>query len=451
MTEIVSNQYLIDTLADARARSLELFESLDDEQIIGPRLGIVNPLLWEVGHVAWFTEQFVLRMLYDHRPLLNNADELYDSIAIEHDVRWDLPILDRKRCLQYMQDVQDAMGERLTGGPDALASEQDSFIYQFAAFHEDMHTEAYTYTRQTLSYPTPPLKIAEGFDPSRLGGGAYPGDAEIPGGTFRLGSDPDVPFMFDNEKWGHEVTVYPFQIAKAPVTNGEFAAFIADDGYKRRDLWRDVGWGWRADKEAEHPVYWIADGKDKWKLRHFDSVIDLPQDKPVIHINWYEAHAYCVWAKRRLPTEIEWEVAAAGQPDGNGGIAPTKRRYPWGDALENDSRANLDGRGLGLADVGAFPEGDSAWGCRQMLGNIWEWTGSQFDPYPGFSPDLYREYSEPVFGTRKVLRGGAWATRGRMVTNMYRNYFTPERRDVFGGFRTCALQDWDAIGLPAGR
>jgi iron(II)-dependent oxidoreductase len=449
MTEIVSNQYLIDTLADARARSLELFNSLDDEQIIGPRLGTVNPLLWEVGHVAWFAEQFVLRLLYGEPPLLGNGDALYDSIDIEHSVRWDLPILGRKRCLEYMQDVLDKIGERLPGGGNDMATEQDSFIYQFAAFHEDMHTEAYTYSRQALEYPEPPLAIARDFDAARLDGGAHPGDVEIPGGRFRLGSDGSAPFLFDNEKWSHEQIVYPFQIARAPVTNAEFAAFVADDGYQRRDLWRDVGWDWKMEMDALHPVYWVSDGPGKWQLRHFDQRIDLPLHKPVIHVNWYEAHAFCRWAGRRLPSELEWEVAAAGSPAGGGGeISAIKRRYPWGDAPESASRANLDGRALGTADVGAYTEGDSAWGCRQMLGNVWEWTATQFDPYPGFKADAYQEYSEPVFGTRKVLRGGAWASRGRMVNNMYRNYFTPERRDVFAGFRTCAEQDWLAMGLP---
>lgn len=200
MTVIVSNQYLIDTLADAGNRSLELLGGLDDEQIIGPRLGIVNPLLWEVGHVAWFYEQFILRLLYGQPPLLNNGDDLYDSIAVIHGIRWDLPLLDRGRCLQYMQDVQDKLGERLEG---EMASEQDSFIYQFAAFHEDMHTEAYTYTRQTLEYPKPELAIARDFDAGRLIAGPHPGLVDIPGGSFRLGSDKSVPFLFDNEKWGH--------------------------------------------------------------------------------------------------------------------------------------------------------------------------------------------------------------------------------------------------------
>ncbi len=444
MTELVSTHYLADLLNDANSRTFELVEGLDAEQIMGPQLPIVNPLLWEIGHVAWFYEQFILRMLYNKEPILANGDDLYDSIDIEHFVRWDLPMLQLNDARHYIDDIRNRLIDRLGEISDKnLASEQDSFIYQFATFHEDMHTEAYTYSRNTLEYPMPNFAAANALNRAGLETGQLPGDVEIPGGTFTLGSTPDAPFFFDNEKWAHEVTVYPFEMARAAVTNEEFAAFVADDGYKRRNLWHDIGWGWRQRAEAEHPVYWIADGPDKWLMRHYAETIDLPLHQPVIHLNWYEASAYCNWAKRRLPSEIEWEVAATTEP-ANGGreFSTTKRRYPWGDDRETLTRANLDGRGLGAVDVAAFGEGDSAWGVRQMLGNVWEWTASNFEPYPGFQADSYKEYSEPVFGTRKVLRGGTWATRSRMVNSMYRNFFTPERRDVFAGFRTCAPHNW---------
>ena len=448
MTEIVSTQTLVDLLEDANSRTLELVDGLDSDQIIGPQLPIVNPLLWEIGHVGWFYEQFILRMLYGSKKTLENGDDMYDSIAIEHGVRWDLSLLPLPDSLKYIDEVRDRLIDRLGEiSANNMASEQDSFIYPFATFHEDMHTEAYTYTRNTLEYPQPEFAAAKELTKAELETGPLPGDVEIPGGTFLLGSTPDDPFLFDNEKWGHDVTVYPFQMAHAPVTNEDFAAFVADDGYQRRDLWHDIGWGWRQRAKAEHPVYWIADGKDSWQMRHFDQNVDLPLHQPLIHVNWYEASAYCKWASRRLPTEIEWEVAATTEPV-NGGkeFSKTKRRYPWGDAGGSNaatlSRANLDGRGLGCVDVAAFAEGDSAWGIRQMLGNVWEWTDSNFEPYPGFKVDAYKEYSEPVFGTRKVLRGGAWATRSRMVNSKYRNFFTPERRDIYSGFRTCAPHNW---------
>jgi len=438
MTAIVSSKHLMSIMEDAQARTNELLNGLDSKQLMGPRLPIVNPLIWEIGHVAWFSEQFILRKLYDYEPTLENGDALYDSIDIEHSLRWDLPLLQLNECLSYIEEIKGKLFDRL---PDGDATEADSFIYQFATFHHDMHNEAYSYTRQTLGYPTPNFAAAKDLSLAKADFGPHPGDVEIPGGTFMLGSRREDPFSFDNEKWAHEVAVHPFQIAKAPVTNEEFLAFVEDDGYARRDLWPDIGWGWRQQEGADHPVYWIKDVPGKWKMRRFDQIIDLPLHEPVIHVNWFEAMAYCEWAGRRLPTEIEWEVAAASEPDGDG-FSQAKRRYPWGNDPETIGRANLDGRGLGCVDVAAFADGDSAWGCRQMMGNVWEWTNSMFAPYPGFVADAYREYSEPVFYTRKVLRGGGWATRSRMITNMHRNFFTEERRDVLAGFRTCAPYDW---------
>ncbi len=444
MTKLVSTQYLADLLNDANKRTLELVDGLNGEQIIGPKLPIVNPLLWEIGHVAWFYEQFILRMLYNESPILDNGDELYDSIAIKHFDRWDLPILQLGDAINYINEVRNKLIGRLGEiSYENMASEQDSFIYQFATFHEDMHTEAYTYSRNTLEYPLPDIETANTFDTKKLETGPLPGDVEIPGGSFTLGASRNASFLFDNEKWAHEATVYRFKMARAPVTNAEFAEFVADNGYQRRNLWHDIGWNWRQQENTKYPVYWIPDGPDKWLIRHYSTTIELPLHQPVIHINWYEASAYCNWAKRRLPNEIEWEVAASTEPMNNGKeFSASKKNYPWGDTAYSLARANLDGHGLGLADVSAFPLGDSAWGIRQMLGNVWEWTSSNFEPYPGFEPDSYKEYSEPVFGTRKVLRGGAWATRSRMVNNTYRNYFTPERRDVFAGFRTCAPHNW---------
>jgi len=167
-------------------------------------------------------------------------------------------------------------------------------------------------------------------------------------------------------------------------------------------------------------------------VRRFDRIEALPPNQPVMHVNWYEAEAWCRWAGRRLPTEAEWEAAAAGP-----GAAKTS--FPWGEEAPTPRHVNLDGVGLGPIDVAACPAGDSVWGCRQMIGNVWEWTASSFAPFPGFSADIYKEYSEPWFGTRKVLRGGAWATRSRMVNSAYRNFFTPDRRDILAGFRTVAL------------
>jgi gamma-glutamyl hercynylcysteine S-oxide synthase len=441
LSEAVSSAQLVDMMQDARARTHEMLSGLDAEQLMGPYSPIVNPLRWEVGHVAYFYEWFTLMEMYGRDSILGNkrAAELYDSIAVTHDTRWDLPLLTMEETLQYMQDVQDKLAERL---PDGLASEQDSFMYQFAVFHEDMHTEAYLWARQTLAYSAPTLAIAADVSAERAAG-AYPGYVEVPGGTFRMGAEKSAPFLFDNEKWAHEVDVRPFEIAKAPVTNAEFAAFIVDGGYDREEWWSPEGWKWRRSDDGlgspGHPVYWVPDGPGKWLMRRFDQTIPLPANEPVIHVTWYEADAYCKWAGMRLPSELEWEVAALGEPGGGGTLAQTKRRYPWGDTLPDPTRANLDGRGLGAIDVAALPAGDSAFGCRQMCGNVWEWTSTTFGGYPGFSHDAYKEYSTMLFGDTKVLRGGAWTTRGRMIHGTYRNYFGPERWNVFSGFRTCRI------------
>jgi gamma-glutamyl hercynylcysteine S-oxide synthase len=316
-------------------------------------------------------------------------------------------------------------------GPDP---ERD-YLAQYAVFHEDMHTEAFTYTRQTLGYPAPAIGRAR--DPA-WDAGLLPGDVQIPGGEFRLGAEPGDGFVFDNEKWAHPVEVQPFRIARTAVSNADFAAFVEDGGYRRETLWDPEGWAWRGACGLEHPVYWRR-GAEDWEQRRFDRWEPLTPNAAIIHVNWYEARAWCRWAERRLPTELEWEVAAAGEPTADGTtLAPTKRRYPWGDAPPDPTRANLDGGALGTIDVGALPAGDSAFGCRQMIGNAWEWTDTVFGPYPGFTPDMYADYSQPLFGETRVLRGGGWATRSRLIRNTWRNYYGPDRNDVFAGFRTCA-------------
>jgi iron(II)-dependent oxidoreductase len=426
-------QQLVLQLEDARARTLALIEGLDEAQLMGPRLSIVNPLRWEVGHAAYFHEFWVLRQHLAEAPGRPDVDRLYDSITIAHDERWDLPLPAMPETLAYMRRVLEREREHLTLDP---ADAKRDYLVQYAVFHEDMHTEAFTYTRQTLGYPPPVIGTAP--DTAWRAGGLR-GDAEVPGGVFRLGAGPEDGFVFDNEKWAHAVEVAPFRIARAAVSNGDFAAFVDDGGYGRRELWDADGWEWRASAGLEHPVYWRP-GTHGWELRRFRRWESLPADAALIHVSWFEARAYCRWAGRRLPTEVEWEVAAAGEPTADGGgLAPRKRRYPWGEAPPGPALANLDGGALGAIDTGALPRGDSAFGCRQMIGNVWEWTDTTFGPYPGFSPDMYHDYSQPLFGETRVLRGGGWATRGRLIRNTWRNYYGPERNDVFAGFRTCAL------------
>lgn len=438
---------ITESLSEARGRTLALVSDLNQDQMIGPRLDIVNPLLWEIGHVAWFQEYWVLRHLHGRKPMLTNGDALYDSAKVAHETRWDLPLPSKSGTLAYMQNVLDEVMALCESGKDCNSAEDAAYFLSLVLLHEDMHDEAIAYTRQTLGYAKPKFddqrattsspkqtsQVKEEPLPDTLG------DAVIPGGRFVLGSAPDRSFVFDNEMGVHEVVVEPFAISRTALTNAEFAAFVEDRGYDRRDLWIEDGWRWRQRAGAQHPVYWLRDGKE-WFCREFNEVVPLDDHLPVLHVNWYEADAYCRWAGRRLPTEAEWEMAAGAEPETDGkGISGHKRRFSWGDETPTPERANLDWRALGCVDVRSLPAGDSAFGCRQMIGNVWEWTATDFGPYPGFVPGPYKEYSAPWFGGHKVLRGGCWTTRSRLIHNAYRNFYPPDRRDVWAGFRTCAL------------
>jgi gamma-glutamyl hercynylcysteine S-oxide synthase len=413
---------------DARRRTLELIADLDDNQLLGPALPTINPLLWEIGHLAWFQEKWVLRQANQRLPLRPDADSLYDSAAVAHDTRWDLPLPSREQTLGYMARVEEQVLERLAQRPRP----EEIYFALLSIFHEDMHDEAFLYTRQTLGLPAPHLAGCAKITPGE-GNGPWAGDVPVAGGTFLLGANPGELFVFDNEKWAHAVQLKAYVMARAPVTQGDFAAFMEDGGYLRQELWCADGWAWRERVGATQPLYWRRE-QGGWLRRDFDQWLPLEAYRPIIHVNWYEADAYCRWAGRRLPTEAEWEAAASGPAAG-----ADKRRFPWGEEEPTPDRANVDARALGCRDVAGHAAGDSPCGCRQMIGNVWEWTANDFLPYPGFEPDPYKEYSAPWFGDHKVLRGGCWATRGRLLRNTWRNFYRPERRDIFAGFRTCTL------------
>ena len=239
------------------------------------------------------------------------------------------------------------------------------------------------------------------------------------GGEFVLGTPPGAErerFVFDNEKWGHAVTLAPFAMASRCVTNAEFAAFVADDGYARPELWTPEGAAWRLQAGAAHPACWRG-VEGAWQQRRFAAWVPLADTEPAIHVNAYEAEAYCRWAKRRLPTEAEWEFAAV-----------TARRDAAADHLDHAAAAPVS--------AGRHAPGQE---LAQLFGNVWEWTASPFDPFPGFRPDPYADYSAPWFGDHRVVRGGSFATRSRLVHARFRN-LSARAADLFVGFRTCALQ-----------
>ncbi|HEV8439917.1 MAG TPA: selenoneine synthase SenA [Methylomirabilota bacterium] len=423
---------LLHALIDARQTELELLDGLADSQMLGLQAHFLEPPIWEMGHVGWFQEWWILRNLEGATSLLPGSDAIYDSFNVSYKRRWDHAFPSRRDTLAYITEVLARSVGRLD---NRRPSRTEAYFYTLVALHEDMHAENLTLILQTLGYCRPTVSHANpAWTTPPVDPDYRPRDVCIGGGALMLGAAPDEPFVFDNEKWAHRVEVPPFRISTTPVTNAEFQRFVDDGGYRRRECWSRRGWDWRRTEGAEHPLFWTPAGDGRWYERRFDVLLPLEPWQPVVHVNWHESDAYCRWAGRRLPTEAEWEMAATVDP-----ATGRKSRFPWGDDPPAPERASLDYRAGGTIDVRALPAGDSPVGCRQMIGNVWEWVEDTFQPYPGFVCDPYKEYSQPYFGQKKVLKGGCWATRSRLIRSTWRNFYKHQRRNIFAGFRTVAL------------
>lgn len=253
----------------------------------------------------------------------------------------------------------------------------------------------------------------------------------VKGGEVEIGTNRLV-FSYDNERPPHRVGIDPFLIDRVPVTIGAFIEFIEAGSYERKELWSEDGLRWLRDTQAALPRYWRRDG-DGFSIRSFANWLPADPGKPVCHVTWFEADAYARFAGKRLPSEQEWETAASCDS-----ATLTKCTYPWGESVPEDSHANLGQVAFATAPAGSYPEGASPCGALQMIGDVWEWTASGFDAYPGFKAYPYREYSQEFFGgSFRVLRGGSWATAGNAVNNTFRNWDHRERSQIFSGFR-CA-------------
>jgi iron(II)-dependent oxidoreductase len=375
-----------------------LVAPLSEEELNRQITPILSPLAWDLGHIANFEELWLVQTIGDREPLDGELGRFYDAIENPRAMRSELPILRGEECREYMAQVRNRTLDVLEG-VDVSADAEDpllrcAFVYELILAHEHQHNE----TMLQL------LQMLDGYEPVERDPGPAaepapdgPGMVEVPGGEHEVGAPP-TGFAYDNERPRHEVTMESFRIDRTPVTNAAFAEFVAETG-------------------AETPMYWERDTDGGWLTTTFGDRRPLDPALPVIHVDWYQADGFARWAGKRLPTELEWEAAARGA---------------------DRERANLDHLAFGCAPAGAYADAASEFGAVQMLGDVWEWTASDFTGYPGFEAFPYREYSEVFFGPEhKVLRGGAWAARRNVLRSSFRNWDLPQRRQIFAGFR-CA-------------
>ncbi|MGH2925797.1 MAG: SUMF1/EgtB/PvdO family nonheme iron enzyme [Solirubrobacterales bacterium] len=386
-------------MEEARRRTLQLVEPLSDDELNRVYSPILSPLSWDLGHIANFEELWLVQTVGQLDPLHGELGRFYDAIENPRSTRGELPILHGDDLGGYLDQVRERTLEVLAGidfesTNDPLLA--GGFVYELLIAHEHQHNETMLQLLQMVDGYEPVEVVPAGGDPCLDG----PEMVRVEGGSVEIGAAPDG-FAYDNERPRHPVELGPFWIDRAPVTNGAYAEYLRDAG-------------------AEPPLYWEADGEGGWLRSAMGASAPIDPSEPVVHVSWHEADGFASWAGKRLPTEPEWEAAARGA---------------------DRDRANLDLLSFGCAPAGSFSDAPSDCGAVQMLGDVWEWTSSDFTAYEGFRAFPYAEYSEVFFGAaHKVLRGGSWATRRNVIRPSFRNWDLPERRQIFSGLR-CAKDD----------
>ncbi|EDY58803.1 MULTISPECIES: ergothioneine biosynthesis protein EgtB [Streptomyces] len=417
----------VTTLVTARDRTTLLTSCVEDPDLTAQVSPLMSPLVWDLAHIGNQEEQWLLRTVAGQEAIRPEIDGIYDAFEHPRSERPTLPLLTPAESRRYAAEVRGRVLDVLEGTAlHGTRLTEAGFAFGMIAQHEQQHDETMLITHQLRKGPQ--ALTAPDPDPAPLFTG--PAEVLVPGGPFTMGTS-DEPWALDNERPAHRREVDSFYIDTTPVTNAEYQAFIADGGYDDERWWAPAGWAHIRGHSIKAPLFWSRDGK-QWLRRRFGVTEVVPPDEPVVHVCWYEADAYARWAGRRLPTEAEWEKAARHDPAGDRSM-----RYPWGDADPAPEHANLGQRHLRPAPAGSYPEGESPLGVRQLIGDVWEWTASDFEPYPGFQAFPYKEYSEVFFGPdHKVLRGGSFAVDAVACRGTFRNWDYPIRRQIFSGFRT---------------
>ncbi|KDN19507.1 ergothioneine biosynthesis protein EgtB [Amycolatopsis rifamycinica] len=416
-----------EALTRARARSVALTDAVDDEDLVRQHSKLMSPLVWDLAHIGVQEELWLVRDVGGREPLRPEIDDVYDAFQHARADRPELPLLGPAEARAYVKQVREKAFDVLERVPlrGSRLTEQ-AFAFGMITQHEQQHDETMLATHQ-LRKGDPVLHAPE---PPPARSGTLPAEVLVPGGAFTMGTSAE-PWALDNERPAHEIAVDAFWMDTVPVTCGAYVEFLDGGGYDDERWWSPAGWAYRTENGITAPRFWKREQDGWWRTR-FGVYERIPADEPVVHVSYHEAEAYAAWAGRRLPTEAEWEKAARFDP-----ATGRSRRFPWGDEEPSAEHANLGQRHLRPAPAGAYPAGASPTGVHQLIGDVWEWTSTDFHGYPGFSAFPYREYSEVFFGPEyKVLRGGSFGTDSAAIRGTFRNWDYPIRRQIFAGFRT---------------
>jgi iron(II)-dependent oxidoreductase len=427
---------ITELLREARDRTIRLIEPLSDEDLGIQHHPLMSPVVWDLGHIAHFEELWLNRNVHGTVEF-GEMPGIYNPFEHPRRVRGALDLPGREEVLEILAEVRERVLDKLEtldleAGDPLL---RDGYVYAMVAQHEYQHNETILQTLQLKRGA--PYRAPRGLIvPETRIDVAVGSMVRFAGGSVPIGTD-DRRVAYDNERPRHMVELAPFRIDVAPVTIAQYLEFMADGGYDRRELWTDAGWAWKETDAAVAPKYWFRnEATSTWHARSFDRTGPVDPRRPVCHVSYHEAEAFARWAGKRLPNEFEWEAAASFDP-----ARGEHREFPWGNDPWTPAHANLDQLAFETAPVGAYPLNVSPLGCYGMIGDVWEWTSSDFRGYPGYQTFPYPEYSEVFLGNEyKVLRGGSFATRPGAIRNTFRNWDYPVRRQIFSGFR-CAADD----------
>jgi len=425
---------ILEQMTMTRAETLALFDmAREDDLRASPGFGF-RPVIWHLAHIGVFEAYWLLQKLNGEAVPDERYESIFDPIKTPREESKNLPT--RIEMENYLSNVRDRVVRHLERSEfdESNPLARDGYVFRLVLEHEEQHQETLAYLLQLLepSKKTRPSEIeSKNLETSERLSTLTREMASVEAGSFLMGAAWNA-FAYDNELPPHTVHVPAFKIDKLLTTNEEYAEFIAEGGYTRREWWSDEGWSWCERENWKFPLYWTQQNRG-WRVQTmFDEGV-LAASHPVTGVSWYEAEAYARFRGKRLPSEAEWEKAASWDNE-----REVKGRFAWGDERPCVSLCNFDNRFWGTTAVGSFPEGASTRGCLDMTGNVWEWTSDAFAGYPGFKPFPYPEYSEVWFDAdHRVLKGGSWATRASILRISFRNFFRRHFRIAFAGIR-CA-------------